>query len=109
VKTVHLLVPQVEHGLRSIVNQLGKPVTKAHPVVKGVSVSINMGDILYSKDIGEALGPILRYISWRSMPIRAGSILEMNWLTALCTEKRFMGMWRASRSIVCLYWDYGKN
>jgi lysyl-tRNA synthetase, class I len=34
VKAVHLLVPQVEHGLRSIAGQLGKPVTKAHPTVQ---------------------------------------------------------------------------
>jgi lysyl-tRNA synthetase class 1 len=59
VKAVHLLVPQVEHGLRSIADRLGKPVTKAHPTVQGASVSINMGDILYSKDITEALGPDL--------------------------------------------------
>jgi lysyl-tRNA synthetase class 1 len=59
VKAVHLLVPQIEHGLRSIAGQLGKPTTKAHPTVQGASVSINMGDILYSKDIAEALGPDL--------------------------------------------------
>jgi lysyl-tRNA synthetase class 1 len=59
VKAVHLLVPQVEHGLRSIAGQLRKPVTKAHPTVQGASVSINMGDILYSKEIAEALGPDL--------------------------------------------------
>jgi len=59
VKTVHVLVPQIEHGLRSIVNQLEKPVTKRHGTVTGVSVSINMGDILYSTDISEALGPDL--------------------------------------------------
>jgi lysyl-tRNA synthetase class 1 len=57
VKAVHLLVPQVERGLRSIAGQLGKPITKAHSTVQGASVSINIGDILYSKDIAEALGP----------------------------------------------------
>jgi lysyl-tRNA synthetase class 1 len=56
VKAVHVLVPQIEHGLRSIAGQLGKPVTKAHPTVQGASVSINMGDILYSQDIVDALG-----------------------------------------------------
>jgi lysyl-tRNA synthetase class 1 len=59
VKTVHVLVPQVEHGLRWIAAQVGKPVTKAHPTVQGASVSINMGDILYSKEIAAALGPDL--------------------------------------------------
>ncbi|RWK68272.1 DUF4209 domain-containing protein [Mesorhizobium sp.] len=59
VKAVHVLVPQIEHALRSIVAQLGRPVTKAHPKVPGVSVAIGMGDILYSDEIAEALGPDL--------------------------------------------------
>jgi lysyl-tRNA synthetase class 1 len=59
VKAVHVLVPQIEYGLRSIAGQLGKPVTKAHPTVQGASVSINMGEILYSQDIVDALGPDL--------------------------------------------------
>jgi lysyl-tRNA synthetase class 1 len=57
IKAVHVLVPQVEKGLRSIVAQLGKPVTKPHPSIAGVSVSINMGDILYSKELADLLGP----------------------------------------------------
>jgi lysyl-tRNA synthetase class 1 len=57
VKAVHVLVPQVEAGLRSIVGKLGRPVTKAHPKIAGVGVAVNMGDILYSTDITEALGP----------------------------------------------------
>jgi lysyl-tRNA synthetase class 1 len=59
VKAVHVLVPQVEHALRSIAGQLGRPVTKAHAKVPGVSISIGMGDILYSDEIAEALGPDL--------------------------------------------------
>jgi lysyl-tRNA synthetase class 1 len=59
VKAVHVVVPQVEHGLRSIVSQLGRPVTKAHPTVSGASVAIGMGDILYSEEIAEGLGPDL--------------------------------------------------
>jgi hypothetical protein len=55
VKAVHVLVPQVEVGLRAIASKLGKPITKPHKV-DGVSVAINMGDILYSKEIVEALG-----------------------------------------------------
>jgi lysyl-tRNA synthetase class 1 len=57
VKAVHVLVPQVEKGLRSIVAQLGKPVTKPHPSITGVSVATNMGDILYSKELADILGP----------------------------------------------------
>ncbi len=56
VKSVHVLVPQVEVALRAIVSKLGKPITKPHMKVDGVSVAINMGDILYSKEIVEVLG-----------------------------------------------------
>lgn len=59
VKAVHVLVPQVEAGLRAIVGKLGKPVTKPHPTIQGVGVAINMGDMLYSGDITAALGPDL--------------------------------------------------
>jgi hypothetical protein len=60
VKAVHVLVPQVELGLRGIVAKLGMPVTKAHQTVADVSVAIGMGDILYSnKELAESLGPDL--------------------------------------------------
>ncbi len=54
VKAVHVLVPQIEQGLRSIVNKLGKPVTKAHSTVSDASVAIGMGDILYSEELSLA-------------------------------------------------------
>ena len=56
VKAVHVLIPQVEHGLRSIANKLGQPVTKPHSTVADVSVAIGMGDILYKQELSEALG-----------------------------------------------------
>jgi lysyl-tRNA synthetase class 1 len=59
IKAVHVLVPQMEKGLRSIVAQLGKPVTKPHPSIAGVGIAINMGDILYSKELTEIFGPDL--------------------------------------------------
>lgn len=59
VKAIHVLVPQVEHGLRQIVSKMGKPVTKPHKPVPGTSVAINMGDILFDKDVAETLGPNL--------------------------------------------------
>lgn len=59
IKAVHVLVPQMEKGLRSVVAQLGKPVTKPHPSIAGVGVAINMGDILYSQELVEMLGPDL--------------------------------------------------
>jgi lysyl-tRNA synthetase class 1 len=55
VKAVHVLIPQVEAGLRAIAEKLGKPTTKAHPKIQGVSVAINMGDMLYSPEITAAL------------------------------------------------------
>lgn len=58
-KAIHLLVPQVECGLRGIAGQLGKPVTKAHPSVAGASVALSMGDILYNTEIQGRLGPNL--------------------------------------------------
>lgn len=59
IKGLHVLVPQIEHGLRRIVDKLSKPVTKAHGTLPGVSVSLNMGDILNNKDICDTLGPDL--------------------------------------------------
>jgi lysyl-tRNA synthetase class 1 len=56
VKAVHILVPQIELGLRGIVAVIGKPITKPHPTVPGVSVVIGMGDILYSKEVAAVLG-----------------------------------------------------
>ena len=49
-------MPQIEVGLRAIVSQMGKPVTKPHRNVKGVSVAIGMGDMLYSEDVRNGLG-----------------------------------------------------
>ena len=56
IKAIHVLVPQIEVALRAIVSQLGKPVTKPHPTINGVGVAIGMGDMLYAKDVREALG-----------------------------------------------------
>lgn len=57
VKSLNVLVPQVEHGLRGIADRLGLPVTKAHPNVQGASVAINMGDMLYNRpELTNALG-----------------------------------------------------
>src|SRR5690606_22280678 len=56
VKAIHVLVPQIEVGLRRLVAVLGGPVTKPHPAVSGVSVVKAMGDILYDKEIVGALG-----------------------------------------------------
>jgi hypothetical protein len=57
VKAAHVLVPQIEHGLRKIADTLAVPVTKAHPIVKGTSVALGMGEILYNAKVADALGP----------------------------------------------------
>jgi Domain of unknown function (DUF4209) len=57
VKATHVLVPQIERGLRSIVAKLGKPITKPHSTLANVGVAINMGDILNSPELAAALGP----------------------------------------------------
>ncbi|MCK1407110.1 DUF4209 domain-containing protein [Bradyrhizobium sp. 76] len=57
VKAAHVLVPQVEHALRKIADDLGVPVTKAHPAVSEASVVIGMGEILHNEKIAEVLGP----------------------------------------------------
>ena len=59
IKALHVLVPQIERALRGILAEQGLPTTKAHPTIEGVSVAVNLGDILYSKEIAEALGPDL--------------------------------------------------
>jgi lysyl-tRNA synthetase class 1 len=58
-KAIHLLVPQVERGLRGVAGRLGKPATKAHPSIPGASVALSMGDILYNSAIQQQLGPNL--------------------------------------------------
>ena len=58
-KALFVLVPQIESGLRGIVSQLGKPVTKAHSTVPGVGVALSMGDMLHRRELCEALGPDL--------------------------------------------------
>lgn len=55
-KAVHILIPQIESALRSMVGAIGKPVTKPYKPVPGVSVAIGMGDILYEADIIEGFG-----------------------------------------------------
>jgi hypothetical protein len=57
VKAVHVLVPQIERALRKVADELGVPVTKAHPKVSGASVAIGMGEILYNERVAKALGP----------------------------------------------------
>ena len=58
VKALHILIPQIEAALRNMVDRVGKPVTKAAGTVPGVSVAINMSDILFNSATIAALGPM---------------------------------------------------
>jgi hypothetical protein len=60
-KAVHVLIPQVEHGLRRIVGSQAMPTTKAHSAVPGVSVAMGMGDILNSEEIEAMLSKDIVY------------------------------------------------
>ncbi len=57
VKAVHVLVPQIERGFRTLMGLVGRPTSKPHPKFKGAQVAVTMGDGLYSKETVEALGP----------------------------------------------------
>lgn len=57
IKALHVLIPQIENGLRRMVEMTGRPVTKPAGTVPSVSVSINMGDILFNVATVAALGP----------------------------------------------------
>lgn len=90
VKALHVLIPQIENALRRMVDQIGKPTTKPAGTVPGVSVSINMGDILFNVDTVTALGPLgpdfalymkVIYADPRGMNLRnqfAHGLLDMN-------------------------------
>ena len=56
IKAIHVLVPQVERGLRNLVESVGRPSTKPHPRFPGAQVAISMGDIIFNEDTAAALG-----------------------------------------------------
>jgi Domain of unknown function (DUF4209) len=58
VKALHVIIPQIENAVRHMVGQVGKPTTKPAGTVPGVSVAINMGDILFNAATVAALGPL---------------------------------------------------
>ncbi|MBU2808893.1 MULTISPECIES: DUF4209 domain-containing protein [Acidithiobacillus] len=53
IKALHVLIPQIEYALRVIVDKAGKPTTKPHGPDSGVSVTINMSDILFNEVISD--------------------------------------------------------
>jgi lysyl-tRNA synthetase class 1 len=58
VKAVHVLVPQVERGLRTLAGLKGQPTTKPSVKYGGAQMAVTMGDILYSPDYIAALGSV---------------------------------------------------
>jgi lysyl-tRNA synthetase class 1 len=56
VKAIHVLVPQVELGLRSLAGLKGQPTTKTSVKYGGAQMAVTMGDILYSPTYVAALG-----------------------------------------------------
>jgi len=44
VKAAHVLIPQIERGLRKVADSIGVPITKPHPTIPGTSVAIGMGE-----------------------------------------------------------------
>lgn len=57
VKAIHVLVPQVELGLRSLAGLKGQPTTKTSVKYGGAQMAVTMGDILYSPTYVVAFGP----------------------------------------------------
>lgn len=55
-KAIHVLVPQVEHALRTITGTLGEPVTRKHPTMPDREIAIGMGEIFGNKVVKDALG-----------------------------------------------------
>ena len=58
IKSLHVLIPQIEHAVRALAGKVGKPITKPSGKIKGVSVAINMGDVMYSDETIAAIGPM---------------------------------------------------
>jgi lysyl-tRNA synthetase class 1 len=108
IKALHVLVPQIEAGLRNMVGKLGKPVTKPHGTLQGVGVSINMGDILNNKDIIDALGPdiTLHFVALYADP--RGRNLRNNLAHGLITRQaasRDATNWLIHSLLVFGIWD----
>lgn len=56
VKAAHVLVPQVERGLRALAGLKGQPTTKTSTKYGTAQMAVTMGDILYSQSYIAALG-----------------------------------------------------
>ncbi len=56
IKALHVLVPQVEAGLRATLKTLNEPVVKNHPTMAGRQILLNMGEVLSTPAMQTAMG-----------------------------------------------------
>lgn len=56
IKAAHILLPQIEAGLRALIGNCGRPTTKAHPQMKQARMVVTMGEILFHEETAMALG-----------------------------------------------------
>ncbi|SCX21018.1 hypothetical protein DSM25558_2826 [Agrobacterium sp. DSM 25558] len=56
IKTLHVLVPQIELGLRRTLRGLGEPIVRNHPTMPGRQTLLNMGEVLSNPVLQTALG-----------------------------------------------------
>ena len=59
IKALHVLIPQIERGVREVMGWLGEPVTKSNKATPGIGQSIGMGDVSSSEVFRDELGPDL--------------------------------------------------
>ncbi|MGV2019165.1 DUF4209 domain-containing protein [Agrobacterium sp. 22-223-1] len=56
IKALHVLVPQIELGLRRTLRGLGEPIVRNHPTMAGRQILLNMGEVLSNPVLQAALG-----------------------------------------------------
>lgn len=59
VKALHVLIPQIEVGLRNILRGVGGAIVKPHPQGGGREVLLNFGELLNAERLKDSLGPDL--------------------------------------------------
>lgn len=57
IKALHILIPQIEFAFRNLLHGLGHTTTKAHPQMRQARMVVTMGELLFSKETAETLGP----------------------------------------------------
>jgi len=56
IKAVHILVPQIETGFRTLLGRRGRPTTKPHPQMPQARMVVTMSEALFHKETAPALG-----------------------------------------------------